>query len=280
MSESRGVVSLEIAKLLQKSRDLHNNPKDVLVGRMIVHTEPLHSLVILNDRIKSLLLQFLPVTTQLILVMRIKQKQKVFNIGHHLLQSKVTLCTEQVKSLLLQLTNRIVSRLKSTSNPLMPTHHRLTEIVTLLQLLTLKHTLHQPSRVYQKHTLVLHYYTPKHTQKLNPLLIVELSEDKHFTRSQSLLSQSQKDQSQLEFSPQNLILSTVVNNKVKQLTYITHLLQPTNIDLLLQILNPIRRTLRRQEHSRIKLQKRVSITGLSHTRMQSIKNKMVPLSHS
>lgn len=85
MSEGRGVVSLKIAKLLQKSRDLHNNSKDVLVRRMVVHTEPLHSLVILNDRIKSLLLQFLPVTTQLILVMRIKQKQKVFNIGHHLL---------------------------------------------------------------------------------------------------------------------------------------------------------------------------------------------------
>lgn len=73
MSEGRGVVGLKIAELLQEPRDLDDDPEDILIGWMVMHAEAFHCLIVLNNRIESLFLQFLPVPAQLVLVVRVEQ---------------------------------------------------------------------------------------------------------------------------------------------------------------------------------------------------------------
>lgn len=95
------VVGLKIAELLQKPRNLHDDPEDVLIGGVVVHAEALHCLIVLNNRIEALFFQFLPVPAELVLVVRVEQQQEVLDVGHHFFQPEIALCAEEVVGLLL-----------------------------------------------------------------------------------------------------------------------------------------------------------------------------------
>lgn len=56
VAEVGGLVSLEVAELFQETGDLDDYSEDVLVCRMVVHREPLHSLIILYDRVEPFFL--------------------------------------------------------------------------------------------------------------------------------------------------------------------------------------------------------------------------------
>jgi hypothetical protein len=55
MSERRSIICLEITELLQKSRYLDYDSKDVLICWVIMHAEALDCLIVFDDRVKSLL---------------------------------------------------------------------------------------------------------------------------------------------------------------------------------------------------------------------------------
>lgn len=74
MPKGWGLIGLKIRELFQKSGDLDNNLENILIGGMVMHRKPFNCLIILNNRVKALLLQLLPVTTQLVLVIRIEHE--------------------------------------------------------------------------------------------------------------------------------------------------------------------------------------------------------------
>lgn len=62
MPEMRREVCLKVAKFLKEARDLHDDAKEVLARRMILHLEPFDRLIVLDHRVKALLFKLLPVT--------------------------------------------------------------------------------------------------------------------------------------------------------------------------------------------------------------------------
>ena len=105
MAEGRCIIGFKIAEFFQKFTNLHYDAEDVLVRWMVVHAEPFHLLVVFNYRVKALLLEFLPVSTELIFIVGVKEQQKVFNVGDHSFEFEVISGTEEVISLLLELSN-------------------------------------------------------------------------------------------------------------------------------------------------------------------------------
>lgn len=82
---------------------------------MIVHRKSLNCFVVFNHRIKSLLLELLPILAKLVLVIVIKHEQEVFDVGNSLLQLKITFGSKQMVSLFLKLSNAILSTFQSHS---------------------------------------------------------------------------------------------------------------------------------------------------------------------
>ena len=80
-----------------------------------MHRKPLHSLIVLNHWIEPLLLQLLPVLTQLVLIVVVEHQQKILNVRYRLFQLEVTLCCEQVVSQLLQLADAVLCALQRQS---------------------------------------------------------------------------------------------------------------------------------------------------------------------
>ena len=72
MPEGGSVICLKITEFLQKSRDLHNNSEDILIGGVVVHAEPFHSFVVFNNRVETFLFQFLPILAQLIFIVGVE----------------------------------------------------------------------------------------------------------------------------------------------------------------------------------------------------------------
>lgn len=122
MPEIGRLIRLKVTKLFQEPRYLHNDPENILVRRMIVHRKPLHSLIVLNHRIKPLLLQLLPVLAQLVLIVVVEHQQKILNVRYRLFQLEVTLCGEQVVSQLLQLTDAVLRAFKRKRQGFMEGH--------------------------------------------------------------------------------------------------------------------------------------------------------------
>lgn len=61
MSKLRSVVCLEIRELFEESRNLCDNSKEIVWSGVIMHLKPFNCFIILDDRIKWLFLQFLPI---------------------------------------------------------------------------------------------------------------------------------------------------------------------------------------------------------------------------
>jgi len=80
MSEFWGVISLEIRKFSEESRDLSDNPKEIIRGRMIMHLESFNSLIVFYDRIERSFLKFLPISTKIIFGVWIEKQQEIFNV--------------------------------------------------------------------------------------------------------------------------------------------------------------------------------------------------------
>ena len=70
--EGRGVVSFEIAELLQETRDLNDDPEDILGSGVVVHLEALDRLVVLDHGVEALLLELLPIAAEVVLIVRVK----------------------------------------------------------------------------------------------------------------------------------------------------------------------------------------------------------------
>ena len=92
MPEAGSVIGFEITELLQESRDLHNDAEDMLIRGMVVHDEDLHRLIVLDHWIESLLLQLLPISTQLVFAVRTEQQQEILHIRDNLFQLEIALC--------------------------------------------------------------------------------------------------------------------------------------------------------------------------------------------
>jgi hypothetical protein len=86
---------------------LEDDGEEFLWGWIEVHIKELKSLIILNDRVKPILLQLLPVSAEIKLGVRIKQEEEVLNLGDGLLQFEVLSCKELMTCLLLKLPNRV-----------------------------------------------------------------------------------------------------------------------------------------------------------------------------
>ena len=122
MPESGRVIGLEITEFFEELTDLNNDAEDVVIRGVVMHAKPLHFFVVFDHWVKTFLLELLPVTTQLILVMRVEEKKEVFDVRNHALELEVVFGTEKVVSLLLQLTDRVVGGLQHSGNPLVPSH--------------------------------------------------------------------------------------------------------------------------------------------------------------
>lgn len=84
-----------------------------------MHGESLNCLVVLNHRIKTLLLQFLPILAQLVLVVVVEHQQKVLNVRNGLFQLEITFSCKKVVRKLLQFSYTVLSVLQREGQRLM-----------------------------------------------------------------------------------------------------------------------------------------------------------------
>ena len=84
-----------------------------------MHLKSFDCLIILNDRVETLLFELLPVPAEVVFVVRVEEEKKVFNCGNDFLQFKVGLSHIQMVSLLLQLAHRVRSVMQDFCNLVM-----------------------------------------------------------------------------------------------------------------------------------------------------------------
>ena len=70
-----------------------------------MHAEAFHSFIVLNNRVETFLLQFLPILAQFIFIVRVEQKKEILDIRDHLFESEVAFGAEEVIGLFLQFSN-------------------------------------------------------------------------------------------------------------------------------------------------------------------------------
>ena len=70
-----------------------------------MHAESFHGFVVLNNRVETFLLQFLPILAQFIFIVRVEQKKEILDIRDHLFESEVAFGAEEVIGLFLQFSN-------------------------------------------------------------------------------------------------------------------------------------------------------------------------------
>ncbi len=122
------LVGFKITELLQKTWYLYNDSENVFIWGMKMHRKPFDRLIILNYRVKSFFFQFLPISTELIFIVRIKQKKKVLNVRNHFLQLEITFSNEKMIRLFLQFSDRVWCWLKSSCNLLMIFQKRISRL--------------------------------------------------------------------------------------------------------------------------------------------------------
>lgn len=111
-----------------------------------------NNLVVLQDGIKAMLLQLLPVTTQIIFVVGIEQQQEVLDDGDHLLQLEVRLTHKEVECVLLQLPDGVLGFLvDDVSDLLMQLQNLVVGLVVFLHHNGLKYVVVDDPEVPMKH---------------------------------------------------------------------------------------------------------------------------------
>ena len=111
MTEGWSVVGLKITKFFQEPWYLDYNSEYALICGVIVHAEAFNSFVVLNYRVEPFFFKFLPVSAEFVLVVRVEQEEKIFNIGDHLFKPEVAFSAEEVIGLFFKLANRVICAL-------------------------------------------------------------------------------------------------------------------------------------------------------------------------
>lgn len=75
---------------------------------MVVYLESLHSLIVLQDGIKPVFLQALPVAAEIVFIVGIKKKQEVLNDRNDFLEAEEVFSHKKVEGFLLKLADGIV----------------------------------------------------------------------------------------------------------------------------------------------------------------------------
>ena len=97
MSKFRSVVSFKIWKLPQKSRNLRDDPEEIVRSRMVMHLEAFDGFVVLDNWVERSFFKFLPVSAKIVLRIRIEEKKEVLNIRNDLFQFEVVACTVKLE---------------------------------------------------------------------------------------------------------------------------------------------------------------------------------------
>lgn len=72
---------------------------------MVMHNEALDTLVVLHGRVKANLYQSGPVLAQVVLVVRVEEKQEILNVANFFLELETLFCLTELKCDLLKFAN-------------------------------------------------------------------------------------------------------------------------------------------------------------------------------
>ena len=184
MPEIGSFVGFKITEFFQELWYLNDYSENIFIWWVIVHWESLNGLVVLNDRVESFLLKFLPIPTQFILIVLVKQEKKVLYIWNNLLQFKIALWNEQMVSLLFQLSNWIGSVFQRLCNFLMV----LAQISILPLFFFFYQYFNKALRFNRVDVFILHYKVFEHIRKQRPLLLSKLCQIQYLLDRQTFLT--------------------------------------------------------------------------------------------
>ena len=241
MPKIRGLISLKVTELFQESGYLHNDPEYILIRGMVMHWETLHSFIILDNWIKPFFLKFLPILTELILVVVVEHEKEVFDVWDYLLQFEVTLCCKQMISLLFKLSNTVWSTLQGISQRLVVWDQEVRIVgrgcVDLGRFHTLEDALDKWCRFYGVYALIFNYDRVKGNHKYAPLVLSNFCYVDELSRGKALLSQAQVDENVLELVFQRWVLNPEINHEVIELTDALNLTKFLKVHFLSQNLS-------------------------------------------
>jgi len=149
-----------------------------------VHLEALDSLVVLDDRVKRLLLELLPVAAQIVLVVTVEEQQEVLDVGDDLLELEVALGVVELVGLLLQLTQAVWCAAQRLSDALVHLHE--TELILLVEALPETIVLDHPELA------VAHEEAAEHEPEGFDLVCSELADEEDLVAGETLLRAHEK----------------------------------------------------------------------------------------
>lgn len=190
MSEFRCVIGFKVSKLFQKPWYLSDNSEQVIRIWMIMHFKPFNCLVVLNNWIKRSLLQFLPIPAQIVLRVRIEQKQEILNVWNYLLKSEVVSCWVKLVSLLLKFSHTVGCFLQNLCDFLV--YLLLVELVLFVNGFLETVILNHP-QVFE-----IHQESSEYSDKLFQFLRVYLCDGNNFLSGKSFLCANEQTNKFLE----------------------------------------------------------------------------------
>lgn len=191
MPEFRSVVSFKICKLFQESWNLSDDSEQVIGVWMVMHFESFNRLVVLNYWVEWFLLKFLPVSTQVILGVRIKQEQKVFNVWNYFFKLEVVSGRVKLESFLFEFSDAVWGLFESLGYFLVD--------FLLVKLVFFGNRSFEAVIFYHPKVLEVHQKGSENCDELFKFFRLDFSYGCDFMASKSLLRANQQSDQLLEF---------------------------------------------------------------------------------
>ena len=186
-----------------------------------MHGETFNSLIVLDNWVESLLLEFLPVTTQFILIIGVEHQQKVLDAGHNFLQLEIALGDKKMVSLLFKLSDRVECGLQGLCNLLVI----FDQLGIFPRIIFVHDMTGEDATLDGEDLLIADNQRPEDRLKDVPLLLSEFCELDELFEGNSFLGESQVQQGLSQFPFKNRGLGIHLQNCVIELTDFGHFLQ-------------------------------------------------------
>lgn len=95
---------------------MHNNQKKLIRTHFVLILKHFYTLIVLDYRVETFFLEFLPITAKIVLETLIIEQQEVFGITKFFLQFEILLRTGQMVDLLFETLKGEFGRVKKISN--------------------------------------------------------------------------------------------------------------------------------------------------------------------
>jgi len=187
MSENWSIVCFKVRKFFQKSRNLHNYSKQIVLRRQVVHLKSFDWLIVLFHWIELVLLELWPVYAEIEFCVGHKKQQEVLNNRYCFLKLEVWLSAVQMIGLLLKFSDwRWAVLVKKVSYLLVQCvriRFRLEQFI--IQTLLQESVVDNPVHFFR-----LQEEDLENRKKLNPVFIRDLGELLNFEIRQPFLRQN------------------------------------------------------------------------------------------